>query len=255
MANDMRADTRISVRLQLRSLPVYGSRPSSGYTFLWVSGGGSSTAPSANERITTRLETIGSKGPPPPEWWDMGSQFRSSPPYQGPHPDGGINLRRTIRGKNEYAYIAPLRPEWGVGAFFRASSAATLIGLEVPTAGKNLEIKPYAVARLTTDMLASPAVRNDWGRDAGADVKYGVTKSLTADLTYKRLDQVESMSAVDLRVSICISRERDFFLEGQGSFRSAGVVCNGGGLRPPCDTVGVLVSKAPARCPQFRRSG
>ena len=39
-------------------------------------------------------------------------------------------------------------------AIFRVSAAATLVGLEAPPPGKNLEIKPYAISRLTTDTLA-----------------------------------------------------------------------------------------------------
>src|SRR5262245_17703333 len=55
----------------------------------------------------------------------------------------GINIRRTIRAKNEGTYIVPMRPDWGPGAIFRMSAAATLTGIEVPPAGTNLEIKTY----------------------------------------------------------------------------------------------------------------
>ena len=67
---------------------------------------------------------------------------------------------------------------------FRSSAAATLVGLEVPPAAVNLEIKPYAISRLTTDLLATPAVATTSIRMSALDVKYGVTKSLTADFTY-----------------------------------------------------------------------
>ena len=36
------------------------------------------------------------------------------------------------------------RPDWGAGGDPALSAAATLVGLEAPPAGKNLEIKPYA---------------------------------------------------------------------------------------------------------------
>ena len=142
----------------------------------------------------------------------------------------GINLRRTIRGKNEYAYITPIKPQWGVGAFFRSSAAATLIGLEAPPAAKNLEIKPYAISRLTTDMLARPAVRNDFDPDVGLDVKYGITKSLTADFTYNTdFAQVEADEVqVNLtRFNLQFPEKRDFFLEGQGTF-TFGTVASAG---------------------------
>ena len=144
----------------------------------------------------------------------------------------GINLRRTIRAKNEYAYITPLKPEWGIGAIFRTSAAATLVGLEVPPPAKNLEIKPSAIARATTDLLASPPVRNEVKADVGLDVKYGVTKSFTADFTYNTdFAQVEADEVqVNLtRFSLLFPEKRDFFLESQGLFTFGGV----GGGSPP----------------------
>jgi len=161
--------------------------------------------------------------------------FKSLRYQPGREQTWGINLRRTIRGRNEYAYIAPIRPEWGVGGFFRASAAATLVGLEVPTSGKGLEIKPYGVSRLTTDTLVRPAIRNDVSQDVGLDVKYGVTKSLTADFTYNTdFAQVEVDEAqVNLtRFNLQFPEKRDFFLEGQGIFAFGGITGGGGGDAP-----------------------
>ena len=144
----------------------------------------------------------------------------------------GINLRRTIRAKNEYAYIAPMKPSWGIIAIFRTSAAATLVGLEAPPPAMNLEIKPSAISRLTTDLLASPVQRNEFTPDVGLDVKYGVTKSLTADFTYNTdFAQVEADEVqVNLtRFSLLFPEKRDFFLEGQGLFTFGGV----GGGSPP----------------------
>ena len=145
----------------------------------------------------------------------------------------GITLRRTIRGKNEYAYTTPMRPQWGVGAFFRASAAATLVGVETPPAGLNMEIKPYAISRVTTDLVTKPAVRNDAEPDAGVDVKYGITKSITADFTYNTdFAQVEADEVqVNLtRFNLQFPEKRDFFLEGQGTFTFGSVFGAGGGV-------------------------
>ena len=72
---------------------------------------------------------------------------------------------------------------------------ATLTGLEVPPA-RSLEIKPYAVSRLTTDLVRRPHVHNDMDVAAGLDVKYGLTKGLTADFTYNTdFAQVEADEA------------------------------------------------------------
>ena len=144
----------------------------------------------------------------------------------------GINLRRTIRAKNEYAYITPLKPQWGIIALFRVSAAATLVGLEAPPPAKNLEIKPSAISRVTTDLLAAPAVRNDFQPDLGLDAKWGLTKGLTADFTYNTdFAQVEADEVqVNLtRFNLLFPEKRDFFLEGQGLFTFGGV----GGSGPP----------------------
>ena len=39
------------------------------------------------------------------------------------------------------------------------SLAATIVGLEVPASGKNLELKPYAISGLRTDQDATPVIR------------------------------------------------------------------------------------------------
>ena len=96
----------------------------------------------------------------------------------------------------------------------------------MPSAGKNLELKPYGVSRLTTDRSVTPQVRNDLGHDVGLDVKYGVTKSLVADFTYNTdFAQVEVDEAqVNLtRFNLQFPEKRDFFLEGQGIFTFGGV--------------------------------
>ena len=133
----------------------------------------------------------------------------------------GINIRRTIRAKNEGTYIVPMRPDWGPGAIFRMSAAATLTGIEVPPAGKNLEIKPYAISRLTTDTVSTPKVSNQLEKDAGLDVKYGITKGVTTDFTYNTdFAQVEEDEAqVNLtRFNLVFPEKREFFLEGAGAF-------------------------------------
>ena len=134
----------------------------------------------------------------------------------------GINLRRGIRHKNENAYISPIKPQWGVGGIFHMSAAATLVGLEAPPNGKNLELKPATVNRLTTDRLSAPTISNQLKADLSLDAKYGLTKSLTADFTYNTdFAQVEADEVqVNLtRFSLQFPEKRDFFLEGQGLFQ------------------------------------
>jgi hypothetical protein len=96
----------------------------------------------------------------------------------------GIQLRRSVRRKNEWAYLTPVpRSLAGPQALNRVSAAGTLVGLDLPPAGLNLELKPYAVARMTTDRLLVPPVSNDFGSDIGGDARYSITPNLTADVT------------------------------------------------------------------------
>ncbi len=153
----------------------------------------------------------------------------------------GINIRRVIRAKNEYTYIVPMSNAWGVATnFYRVSAAATLVGLEAPPPAVNLEVKPYALSSTKTDLVGRPSVRNKLDRNAGFDVKYGITKSVTADFTYRTdFAQVEDDEAqVNLtRFALSFPEKREFFLEGAGiftSFGSAGPAgVSGGGSDTP----------------------
>jgi len=143
----------------------------------------------------------------------------------------GMNARRVDKWKNEYSHLAPV-PSAGSGSgLYRMSLAATLVGLEVPSGSKNLEIKPYATSDLTTDRNASPRVSNDVGADLGVDVKYGITQNLTADFTYNTdFAQVEAdEQQVNLtRFSLFFPEKREFFLENPGLFAFGGVAVNSG---------------------------
>ena len=137
----------------------------------------------------------------------------------------GVQLRRAIRRKNEWAYLTRLPSSAGGGrgaaGIFRVSAAGTLVGIEPPAASRNLEIKPYAIGGLTTDVNTSPPTNGDGDGDFGLDVKYGITQNLTADLTYNTdFAQVEvDEQQVNLtRFSLFFPEKREFFLEGSGIF-------------------------------------
>ena len=146
----------------------------------------------------------------------------------------GVQLRRSIRRKNEWAYLTriPISAGGGRGSsgIFRVSAAGTLVGIEPPAAGRNIEIKPYAIGGATTDVSAG--VQGDPEGAIGLDVKYGITQNLTADLTYKTdFAQVEvDERPVNLtRFSLFFPEKREFFLEGRGVFEFArGGVGSGG---------------------------
>lgn len=157
------------------------------------------------------------------EGWiaEMAIPFKSLRYRPGREQTWRIQIRRLVRSKNERVHLTRLSAAWGPGGWNRMSEAATLVGIEAPPASMNLEIKPYVNTSLTTDVTRTPALRNDFDPEAGFDVKYGVTKSMTLDFTYNTdFAQVEADEAqVNLtRFSITFPEKRDFFLEGEGAF-------------------------------------
>jgi hypothetical protein len=142
----------------------------------------------------------------------------------------GINIRRIVKWKNETSYFAALPASLGPGALAHTELAATLVGLETPRQSINLEVKPYAVSSLTTDLAASDPFRNSRNGDAGFDFKYGLTRSLILDTTVNTdFAQVEEdQQQVNLsRFNVFFPEKRDFFLEGQGNFAFGGVSSTG----------------------------
>ena len=136
----------------------------------------------------------------------------------------GIQLRRTVRRKNEFAYLTPIPISLGPPGVFRMSSAATLVGMQVPRSGVNLDVKPYGVGGVRTNLETDPPMRNVGDGDFGIDAKLGITQSLTADVTFNTdFAQVEvDEQQVNLtRFSLFFPEKREFFLEGQGIFEFA----------------------------------
>ena len=169
---------------------------------------------------------------------EMAIPFKSLRYRSGSSQVWGINIRRVIRRRNEWTHLTLVPASAGVpGGMFRLSRAGTLVGLDLPPASKNIELKPYGISRVTTDRARTPAVLNDPDGDVGLDVKYGVTANLTADVTVNTdFAQVEvDEQQVNLtRFSIVYPEKRDFFLEGRGifDFARSGPVNSSAGLLP-----------------------
>ncbi len=153
---------------------------------------------------------------------EMAIPFKSLRYRSGPDQVWGFQMRRSVRRKNEWTYLTPV-PQIVAGpqALNRVSSGGTLVGLDLPPAGRNIELKPYAISRVTTDRVRTPPLANDVTGDLGGDVKYGLTANLTADFTYNTdFAQVEiDEQQVNLtRFSLFFPEKREFFLEGRGLF-------------------------------------
>ena len=163
---------------------------------------------------------------------EMAFPFKSLRYTSGTNQTWGIQFRRAIRHKNEWDYWTPVpRNMAGPQALNRVSVYGTVVGLDLPPAGRNVEIKPYALGRSTTDRLQKPPVSNDRDGQFGGDLKYGVTANLTADLTVNTdFAQVEiDEQQVNLtRFSLFLPEKRDFFLEGRGLFDFARGGSSGG---------------------------
>ena len=155
----------------------------------------------------------------------------------------GINFRRVIRWKNEYAGVTPMAAAFGGSGLAQMQVAATLVGLVTPTRSRNLELKPYAVSTLSTDLTVAEPFRNDGAGDIGGDLKYGLSRSLTADVTINTdFAQVEEdLQQINLtRYSILFPEKRDFFLEGQGIYAFGGRSLAGRGTGGDSDDVPIM---------------
>jgi hypothetical protein len=164
--------------------------------------------------------------------------FRSLRYTQKPEQTWGIILARGDWWKNEFSYLVPIPRAAGLQGSFRVSDAATLVGIEAPPPGLNLEVKPFVTGNSTTAPVApssvpgavpSPGFSTALGQEYGIDVKYNVTRSLAADFTYNTdFAQVEvDDQQINLtRFNLFYPEKREFFLEGQGLFAFGGASSN-----------------------------
>ena len=140
--------------------------------------------------------------------------FRTLRYGRGQVQDWGINFQRNIRHNNEVAYWAPLERNRNL---YRVSDAGTLRGIEPPSQ-RNLKVTPYVLGKRRRGG-SLPGSESE--TDAGFDVKYSITPSLTLDLTWNTdFAQVE---ADDLqlnldRFNLFFPEKRPFFLENAGQF-------------------------------------
>ena len=157
--------------------------------------------------------------------FEMAIPFRSLRYQPGRAQVWGVNLRRVVQWKNEHVFVVPMPASLGTTGIYQVSLGGTLVGLEVPPGGRNLEIKPYGISGVTTDRRATPPISDALDGDFGLDVKYGLTQNLTADFTYNTdFAQVEvDEQQVNLtRFSLFFPEKREFFLEGRGIFEFGG---------------------------------
>ena len=130
--------------------------------------------------------------------------------------DWGINFRRNIRKSNEITYWAPIPLGFSIN---RLSLAGTLTNLDLRNPG-NLKVIPYVLGRMERDYEQLDSSL-EFSADAGGDIKYSITPSLTLDVTYNTdFAQVEvDDQQVNLdRFNLFFPEKRAFFLENAGLF-------------------------------------
>jgi hypothetical protein len=157
--------------------------------------------------------------------------------YQGAENElWGINFRRIVQWKNEWSYLTHVPNAYGWQGIQKLSTAGTLVGHQPPRQALNLELKPYVTGGVRTDLAADVPYTNDVDGEVGFDLKYGLTRGLTADFTYNTdFAQVEAdEQQVNLtRFGLFFPEKRDFFLEGKDVFGFAGVSASRGSDNAP----------------------
>ncbi len=130
----------------------------------------------------------------------------------------GVNFARRIRRKNEEAFWAFIPRQFSL---YRLSRAGTMELSQIPTS-RLATVTPFTLGSAQRDFQPTPGTRRvgEWGVDA----KYGVTPSLTLDLTYNTdfaQVEVDEQRTNLTRFPLFFPEKRPFFLENAGVF-SAG---------------------------------
>ena len=167
---------------------------------------------------------------------EMAIPFRSLRYGPGAAQVWGVQLRRGIRRKNEWAFLSPVpisaAPGRAQTGTRRVSLAGTLVGIEAPPAARNIELLPYGIYALTTDRTSDPQVSSDSATDWGINLKFSITESVTADLTYNTdfaNVEVDEQQVNLTRFPLFFPEKRQFFQEGRGIFDFGGTVGGSGG--------------------------
>ncbi|MEO7962995.1 MAG: DUF5916 domain-containing protein, partial [Gemmatimonadaceae bacterium] len=130
----------------------------------------------------------------------------------------GMNIARMVRRKNEESFWSFVPRQFNM---YRMSVAGTLDSLQVPVK-RVATVTPYLLSSAQRDFVAG--VKTQYPREWGADMKYGLTPSLTLDLTYNTdfaQVEVDEQRTNLTRFPVFFPEKRPFFLENAGVF-SAG---------------------------------
>ncbi|MBX3175335.1 MAG: carbohydrate binding family 9 domain-containing protein [Gemmatimonadaceae bacterium] len=125
----------------------------------------------------------------------------------------GLNLMRGIRRRNEEALWSRVSRQFSIN---RLSQAGTLEDLAVP-AQRIATVTPYVLGNSARNYTTQSAFRGTG--EFGVDAKYGITPSLTLDLTYNTdfaQVEVDEQRTNLTRFPLFFPEKRPFFLENAG---------------------------------------
>jgi len=133
----------------------------------------------------------------------------------------GFNVRRFISRKNEEV----LWQSWGrAQGLLQLQNAGDLAGLGALTRARDIEVKPYVLARAVAperDLLGASIAPASSSAKSGVDAKLALSPTLTADLTVNTdFAQVEAdRQVINLsRFPLFFPEKREFFLESGSVF-------------------------------------
>ncbi len=127
----------------------------------------------------------------------------------------GLNIMRGIRRRNEEAFWSRVSRQFSIN---RLSQAGTLDELAVPTQ-RIATATPYLLGSSARNYATQGAFGSTG--DAGIDAKYGITPSLTLDLTVNTdfaQVEVDEQRTNLTRFPLFFPEKRPFFLENAGTF-------------------------------------
>ncbi len=134
----------------------------------------------------------------------------------------GLNVKRNIGRKNEQAFWAPIPKAYDLT---RVSLAGSLSGMQSLSRGLDLRVTPFATSGASR-VLETGIEDDNFQREVGLDLKYGITAGLNLDLTVNTdfaQAEVDDEQVNLTRFALFFPEKRDFFLENSGQFNMGSV--------------------------------
>ncbi len=146
----------------------------------------------------------------------------------GFHPgqsEWGFNISRFLaRGRETSRWASPSLDT----RIFQVVKAGTITGIENPSQGVGLDVKPYGIAGFKRDIWRQDDVKGDF--NVGGDVFYRITANLVSSTTINTdfaETEADSRQVNLTRFALFYPEKRSFFLEDAGIFEFAKTPHNG----------------------------